>query len=320
MSSDPNIRVPRTLLTTGEGPQGPVVRLVDELVGHTPLVRLRSVGDPGGAPIYVKMENLNPSGSVRDRYLTEILERAVGAGQLVRGDSVVMAGVDDSSVSAALLSALLGVRVRVFAPEGSGQRLLQMLQRYRADIVLTSADEGLPGAIAQAAHWARQAPDRLYVDGFRREAVLGAYVGIATEIVEALAARPLGAFITSVTTGATFRHVARELRQTHPNLTVGGAVLIDAQFEELGALPNNILQRISMEQAWAMRDQVARQEGLLLGPKGAAGVALALQQQERLPADHVIVAMNPDAGQRYLGWEERTVFTSFKARHTTKIH
>lgn len=284
------------------------VERVDRLIGNTPMVRLRRLGDPDGAPIYIKMENVNPSGSMRDRYIVEILQRSVEAGVTMAGDKVALAGLDDSAISASLLAGMLGLSVHLFVPESSSHRLLKLAQRLGGQIHWTSAEGALDGAIKQAAAWAREAPDRLYVDGFRRQAVQDAYRGIANEILLTLRDRHLGAFVTSVSTGGTFRRVPLHLRESHPELYVGGAVLIDADLESLRHHERDVLEHISLERAWQMRDEVAQAEGLLLGPKGAACVALALELQGRLSPDEVIVTLNPDAGQRYLGWEDTPLF------------
>lgn len=284
------------------------VRRIDELVGQTPLVKLNRVVDEGGPDVYVKMENLNPSGSIRDRYVSEIITRAVDAGYIVAGDELAVAGIDDSSMAAALLTNLLQLHLRVFAPSHSSKRLVPLIERYGAEIVYTDEALGLNGAIDEAAAWARQGADRMYVDGYRRKAVTDSYADMAEELLEALHGRILGAFITSVTTGGTFRHVAKELRQTHPALQVGGAVLTDRDFADLKGHAYNRLRKVSLSEAWQMRDRIARQEGLLLGPKGAAAVLLAIEMRQDVPEQEAIVALNPDSGQRYLGWEQQPLF------------
>ena len=284
------------------------VERIDALIGNTPLVRLRRVVEGPGADIYVKMENTNPSGSIRDRYITEILARAIDAGQLLSGDSVALAGLDDSALAGAFLSSLLKIDLRVFAPSHSSRRLLALIERFGADIVWTDEEGGLDQAIEEAARWARGAPDRFYIDGFRREAVRDSYVTMAEELLEAFEDRQLGGFVTSVTTGGTLREVARKLRETHPDLLVGGAVLTDLEFPELEGHRYNELERFTLEQAWELRDEIARKEGLLLSPKGAVSVGLALELREDVEDDEVLVALNPDSGQRYLGWEERELF------------
>jgi cysteine synthase len=289
-------------------PSLPVLNRMDEWVGNTPLVRLQRMGKPGGAPIFVKMENLNPSGSMRDRYISEILERAAMAGSLVAGDTVALAGLDDSAASAALIAGVLGVKTQIFAPKDASRRLLPLVHRYGAKVLWTDADHGVAGAVEQAADWARQASDRMYVDSYRREAVRDAYAAIASETLQALDGHLLGAFITSVTTGGTFRHVARELRQSLPSLRVGGAVLLDVEWPSLGEHQFDQLRHFSETEVWALRDEIARKEGLLLGPKGAACVGLALELQHTVSSDEPIVALNPDSGQRYLGWENQPLF------------
>ena len=282
------------------------VHRMDELIGATPLLKLESFSTDG-ASVYVKMENANPSGSIRDRYLAEIIRRAFDAGQLVEGDDVSVAGIDDCSVSAAFLAGRLGVSLRVFAPEDSSRRLLPLGEQYGAEIEWLEAGTSWREAVEEAAEWARHSSNRMFVNGYRREAVRDSYEVIADEILESLAGKPVGAFITSVTTGGAYRQVAGELRETHPDMLVGGAVLSDRDFPSLADDNQNILQDASLEEAWEMRDRLARQAGLLVGPKGAAAVKLGLDLRKRLDPDASIVALNPDAGQRYLGWEDRAL-------------
>ena len=291
------------------------VECMAQLIGNTPMVRLRRLGDPQGAPIYLKLEQFNPSGSIRDRYIAEILQRSIDAGQMMPGDEVAIAGLDDSAVSAAFLGLRRGMSVQVFAPEDSSRRLLALTSRLGAQVRWTPAQGGIHEAVAQASAWARQGTARFYIEGFRRQAVRESYAGISGEILLALQGRPLGAFISSVSTGGTFREVSRHLRETHPAMRVAGAVLLDVDFSKLGAQPGDLLERVTMPEAWRLRDEIARREGLLLSPKGAACVALALKLQAQLDPSKVIVALNPDAGQRYLGWEQQANFSPLNPAH-----
>ncbi len=279
---------------------------LSDLVGNTPLLRLGSLGDEGGAPVYLKLENRNPSGSIRDRYVLEIIERAMAAGQLMKGDTVAIAGIDDSAISAAFIGSVLGLRVRVWAPKGSSKRLVPLIRRWGASIEWTPDEDGLEGAIATAAEWARPEPTRLYVDGYRRHAVREAYRLMAHEILRTLGGTPLGGFVTSVTTGGTYRAVDAELRQHHPMLQVGGVHLTENEFADPDR-PDGV-EEMTLAEAFEWRDRIARAEGLLVGPKGAACVKLALEMQGRVRPDQAIVALNPDAGQRYLGWETKPLY------------
>ena len=289
-----------------QNPKAVAVQSPRDLVGNTPLVRLRRMGEPDGAPIYVKLENTNPSGSIRDRYIQEIIERAHLAGQLQPGDSVAIAGIDDSSVAAAFVSSTLGLNLRVFAPSGSSRRLVPLIERWGGVVEWTADADGLAGSIREAAAWARPEPGRTYVDGFRRTAVREAYRAVAHEILRSLEGQPLGAFITSVTTGGTFRRVSAELMEENPTLLVGGVHILENEFASV-QLPDGV-REITLAETWALRDEIARSEGILLGPKGAACVKVALELQRELLPHQAIVTLNPDAGHRYLGWEHKTLF------------
>ncbi len=264
-------------------------------VGETPLLKLSRTGDLS-RPIFVKLENANPSGSIRDRYIQEIVERGLRAGQIQRGDTLVLAGIDDSAVSATYLAGVHGLNVAVFAPESSSRRLEGVIQEH-AKLFWTDDAEGLEGAVQTAAGYARESTERIYVDGYRRQAVKDAYANLAQEIVSDLGQTVLGGFVTSVTTGATFREVSRLLRARQPQLEVRGVRLIEKEFST--AEDNPFIRQAIMEDILRVRDEVLENEGLLLGPKGAACVLECLQLQPEIPEGRAVVALNPDSGSRY---------------------
>ena len=239
-----------TIMSPAVSAKLPRVQQMDELIGNTPLVRLRNLGDDDH-PIYVKMENLNPSGSMRDRYIAEIIERAFLAGQLERGDTVTLAGMNDSAVAASFIASILGLKCKIFAPSDSSKRLVLLVQRYGGTVEWTDEAAGLKGAVLSAASWARKAVDRTYVDGYRRSAVKDAYRAIASEILEALEDETLGGFVTSVTTGATFRQVSRLLRASLPTLEVRGARIVENEFAT--AEENPFIMQIELDEIWKVR-------------------------------------------------------------------
>ncbi len=277
------------------------VESMEALVGNTPLFRM---GEDDSLD-FVKLENRNPSGSMRDRYIAEIVERALHAGQIRIGDTVVLASMDDSAVAASFIASVLGLESVVFAPESSSRRLVPLVERYGARIEWIG-EATLDETAQKAAKWARSSADRFYVDGYRRMAVQDAYKSIATEILAALDGVPLGGFVTSVTTGATFREVSRLLRAKQPDLEVRGARLVENEYAT--AEENPYITQVGLAEVWSVRDEVASQMGLMLGPKGAACVMLARKLRNEVQPGRAIVALNPDAGQRYLGWENKELF------------
>jgi len=278
---------------------------LQNLIGHTPLLQLKRSIRPGLAKVFIKMESFLPSGTIRDRYLSETMERARLAGQLQENDCVSIAGLNDSAVSAAFLAAKMGVSLRIFSPKGSGERLYPRVLHYGAEVVWTTSEDGLSGAVKAASEWARKSFDRMYIDSYRRKAVKGAYRSIANEILEALDGQPLSGFVTSVTTGATFVEVSKLLKEHHPNLIVKGVTLAENDYVSCTLDEIDIM---AIEDTWSYRDEIARKEGIILGPKGAACVAIAVDLQNKVPKDSAIVALNPDSGRTYIGWEKTRLF------------
>ncbi len=298
----------------------PASRRMRQLVGSTPLLRVQTDGFPHAGdvdgthgPVYFKMEQANPTGSIRDRYLGEILGRAVAAGTLLEGDTIAVAGIDDSAVAAAFLTGQFDLELRIFAPTSESRRLLPLVEKFGADIEWLE-DTDYAEAIDAAVEWTRGASDRMFIDGYRPRAVTDAYADIADEIRNGLEELEPGAFVTSVTTGGAYRQVTGELRTSHPELVVGGAVLSDREFPSLPDDDEHVLRSVSLERAWEVRDWLAAKRGLLVGPKGAAAFSLACELQNRLDSSRTAVALNPDAGQRYLGWEGTELFSTPRGR------
>ncbi len=290
---------------------------ITSLIGETPLIEVPQIV-PGGADVLVKHEGYNPGGSVRDRTMLEIIDTAVGAGLLRRGDEIVMAGANNSAVSGAMIAHARGFKITVFEPKHPHRRLWRLLRENGVRLRLVDADLGLDGAVRQAADYVREGANRVFLDGGRRSALGGALRHIAREIVDALDGQPLGAFVTSVSTGATLKLVSQSLRGVAPNRKVVG-VRIDAPDERLPlyddvsakqALSHNDLSGfgedvlvVSESETWQMRDEVARRTGMILGPKGASALVAARRIHETIPAGSAIVALSIDGGQRYLGHE-----------------
>ena len=290
----------------------PAAHGVTSLIGHTPLIEI-----PGGAGprIYVKHEGYNPGGSIRDRTVLEILDNAAASGLLLRGDELVIAGASNSAISAVMIGNARGYPVTVFHPKGASDRLLRLVVEAGGTLKRTPAEEGTDGAVAAAA-WAQEKAGRIFIDAGRREALYDAIHHIAREILESLAGHTLAAFVTSVSTGATLRHVARELRKHTPELIVVGArikapaeraslyddVSTPISWSPLGDVTADLIDVEELD-AWRARRDLAHSCGLLLGPKGASAVIGAQRLAAWIPPDQAIVALSIDGGQRYFGAE-----------------
>jgi cysteine synthase len=293
-----------------ETPTSPVAEGVAALVGRTPLIALRRAA-PGLPAVLLKHEGCNPGGSIRDRTVQEILRSAAASGLLRRGDELVVSGATNSAVAATVLGQALGYRAVIFHHQQGPTRLLALLEQLGARLRIVPDDP-----LGEAATYARSRPGRIFIDPGRREALCDAVSHIGREIVEDLAGQPIGAFVTSFSTGATLRHVAAVLRQQSPSMRVAGVQLstplarsgyyhdvVHSVTMERRALGNSDAEHIAVSEleAWTARALLARAEGLLLGPKGAAAVLVALRLRHSLPEEATVVALSIDGGQNYQG-------------------
>ena len=292
-----------------------------DLVGRTPLVRLRRLAPVGGAEICAKLERQNPSGSVKDRPALAMIERAEREGRIGAGATIVEATSGNTGISLAMVAAVRGHRCVLVMPEDMSAARRQILRAYGAEVVLTPAAEGMAGAVARAERVVRETPNAFMPRQFENPANPDAHAeGTAEEIWRATAGR-LDAFVAGVGTGGTLTGVGRALKARCPALRViaveprGSAVLSGGApgphaIQGLGAgfvppvldaaLIDEVIQ-VSDHAADRMARRLAREEGLLVGPSAGANVHAAAEVSRRLANDRRVVTILCDGGERYLG-------------------
>lgn len=195
----------------------------------TPVVPLRD--HEGGTLVLAKLELVHPSGSTKDRIARRILLQAHREGRLHPGSLVVEASSGSTSISLAMACAVLGVRFRAVMPEGVSAERLLIIQRYGGEHELTSADEGVPGAIARTLELAATDPDVVLTDQFNNPANAAAHHdGTGAELLDQLAddaGGRLDGFVAAVGTGGTLMGVGAALRPSFPDATIARVRVAD---------------------------------------------------------------------------------------------
>src|SRR5215472_2227503 len=130
-----------------------------ELIGGTPLVRLRKLPRPGGAAVIAKVESRNPGGSVKDRIALAMIEEAERTGALKPGGTMVEPTSGNTGIGLAMVAAVKGYRLILTMPEDMSVERRRLLERFGAEIVLTPAIEGMSGAVFAAEELLREHPD-----------------------------------------------------------------------------------------------------------------------------------------------------------------
>jgi cysteine synthase len=301
-------------------PRAVIADSVLDLIGQTPLVRLRRVPRPGSATILAKLESRNPGGSVKDRIALSMIEDAERRGVLRTGATLVEPTSGNTGIGLALVAAVKGYRLILTMPEDMSLERRRLLERLGAEIQLTPAIEGMTGAVFAAEELCRAHADYVMPQQFQNPANPDAHRRTtAVEILEATDGR-LDAFVAGVGTGGTVTGVGEVLKAKRPEVRVVAVeparspVLSGGRFHVHGiqgigasfvpgifnrAVVDEIVQ-VRDEDAMAVSLRLAREEGLLVGISAGANVWAALGLAERLGPEATVVTVLCDTGERYL--------------------
>src|SRR6201987_4143983 len=308
--------------TTAVQPVSAALRVADditELMGNTPMLRLRRVARPGWAAIYAKLEFLNPGGSVKDRAALGMILDAEQRGILKPGSTIVEATAGNTGVGLALVGVNRGYRVVLFVPEGFAEEKCILMRGFGATVIRTPEAEGMSGAIRRALAMAKEDPNAFAALQFENQAnPQFHYETTAAEIWEQMDGR-VDAFVAGVGTGGTFTGVARFLKEQNPAiLTVAvetqGSVLQGGEpgphkVEGIGVsfVPKTFSRehcdeiiRVMDPEAFAMVRRLAAEEGVLAGSSAGAVIHAAVETAKRLGAGKRVATIIPDSAERYL--------------------
>jgi cysteine synthase B len=303
------------------------VESVARLVGNTPLVRLRRVGDGlPGVRIYVKCEFANPGGSVKDRPALRMIETALAEGRLGAGRTVVDSTSGNTGVAYAWICAALGIPCALVMPANVSAARKRIVRAFGAEIVISDPLEGSDGAIRKVRELVAAEPGRwFYPDQYGNEENPRAHeLGTAVEIAEALDGE-VAAFVAGIGTGGTVMGTCRGLRRLAPGvrcLAVEPAEPLHG-LEGLKHMASSIVPAIYREaeldgklsiptaEGWEMAERLGREEGLRVGHSAGAAVAGALAVARRMAEAGErgnVVTVLPDRADRYFEprrWERR---------------
>lgn len=296
-------------------------RDIGELIGGTPLVRLRGITRRTGATVLGKLESFNPGGSVKDRIALAMLDAAEREGRIRPGGVVVEPTSGNTGIALALLCASRGYRLVLVMPESMSRERRALMRAYGAELELTPAGEGMSGAIRRAEEIAASLPGAFVPQQFRNAANPEAHRRTTAEEIWRDTEGSLDVFVAGVGTGGTVTGVGRALKSRRPGLRIvavepeASAVLsgrpagahpiqgIGAGFvpEVLDPTVIDEVITVSGEAAFTAARRLAREEGVLAGASSGAAAAAAERVAGR-PGNvgRLVVVVLPDTGERYL--------------------
>jgi cysteine synthase len=294
-----------------------------DAIGRTPLVRLRPVA-PDAADVLVKLEFFNPTGSYKDRMALAMIEGAEARGALAPGMRVVEFTGGSTGSSLAMVCAAKGYPFVVLSSDAFAREKLQTMAAFGADVRIVPSEGGkvTPSLFdrfrEQIAVLAAE-PNTFWTDQFHNEDAIGGYMGIGRELLEQTGGH-VDVFCGAVGTGGMLHGVAKALREggsrarivalepaSSPALTEGRGGAHRIEGIGTGSVPPHMLGKpydearaIDENDARAVAQRLAREEGLLVGTSSGLNVAAAMALAREVGPGKVVATVAVDTGLKYL--------------------
>ncbi|WP_129044628.1 cysteine synthase A [Companilactobacillus metriopterae] len=296
------------------------VNSITELIGNTPMVKLQNNDPQNMADIFVKLEFFNPGGSVKDRIALSMIEKAEKDGKLKKGDTIVEPTSGNTGIGLSLVASAKGYKIVIFMPETMSVERRKIMQGYGAELVLTPGSEGMSGAIKRTSEYAEE-NDAFMPMQFENPANPEVHeLTTAQEIIKDFKNENIDAFVAGVGTGGTLSGVGHGLKKVYPDVQIYALEASESpllkegttgphkiQGISAGIIPDTLDQNVyediievSSTQAIKTAQEVAREEGLLVGISSGANIFGAKEIAKKLGAGKIVVTTAADNGERYL--------------------
>ena len=292
-----------------------------ELIGNTPLVKLNRIAKDTACKVYVKIESQNPGGSVKDRVGLSMILEAEKQGQINKNTVLIEPTSSNTGIGLALVCAVKGYKVILTMPESMSLERRRLLKAYGAELVLTPANEGIPGTIKKAQELVAQNPNAVLLQQFQNPAnpkihreTTGPELWKATD-------GQIDILVAGVGTGGTITGISEYIKKLKPSFkavavepsespVLSGGKAAPHRIQGIGAgfkpdilrteLLDEVVQ-VNYEDSQKIARLLAKQEGILAGVSSGAALFVALQVAKREEnKNKTVVVILPDTGERYL--------------------
>ena len=294
-------------------------RSILDLIGSTPVIKLRTLPGKNDAEVWAKMESFNPGGSVKDRICLSMIETAEREGKLRPGATLVEPTSGNTGIGLALIAAVKGYRLILTMPDTMSEERRSLLTAYGARLILTPDTKGMGGAIHKAEELVEERADYFMPQQFNNPA--NPEIHRRTTAAELLKQfKRIDAFVAGIGTGGTITGVGEVLKQKMKHVRIcavepAASPVISGgepgyhKIQGIGAgfipavLNRDILDEVigvSDQDAVAYSRRLASEEGILVGISSGATCCAALKVAKALGKGHVVVTVFADKGEHYL--------------------
>jgi cysteine synthase A len=306
-----------------------MARLFDDItqtIGRTPLVRINRI-IKSHATVYAKLEFFNPLSSVKDRIGVSMIQAGIDSGKITKDTEIIEPTSGNTGIALAFVAAAKGLKLTLTMPESMSMERRSLLRALGANLVLTPAAKGMPGAIAEAEELAKKTPNSFVPQQFANPANPEIHrKTTAVEIWEDTDGKA-DVLISGIGTGGTITGVAEVIKAKKPDFKAIAVEPVDSpvitqtrageerkpgphKIQGIGAgfIPDNVnmdiiddVVRVSNDDAFAWARRASREEGLLCGISSGAALCAANEVAQRPESKgKMIIAILPSCGERYL--------------------
>ncbi|MGY6208917.1 PLP-dependent cysteine synthase family protein [Cytobacillus firmus] len=292
---------------------------VKELIGHTPLVKIKHYAIPQGVNVFAKLEYFNPGGSVKDRLGQKLIQTAIKDGLLPEDGAVIEPTAGNTGIGLALAAIGKKIKIICVVPQRFSIEKQELMKALGAEVVNTPTEEGMEGAIKKAKELLKKIPNSYSPQQFSNENnTLTYYETLGPEIYEELDGK-IDIFAAGAGTGGTFMGCARYLKEKNPKIKTvivepEGSILNGGKagphrtegigmeflppYMEIGLF--DAIHTISDKDAFKRVKELALLQGYLVGSSSGSAFEAVLREAENAPPGTNILTIFPDSSERYL--------------------
>lgn len=299
---------------------------IDQLIGHTPLLRLKKTEEQLKlkAKLIVKLEYFNPGGSVKDRVALAMIEQAVRQGKLDKDTVIIEPTSGNTGIGIASVATARGYKAIIVMPETMSVERQKLIKAYGAELVLTEGSKGMSGAIAKADELAKEYGKAIIAGQFINPANPRAHYDTTAREIWQDTDGEVDIFVAGVGTGGTLSGVGKYLKEQNADIKVVAVEPLSSPMISQGKAGAHKIQGIGagfipatldvniFDEVIAVADgdamdaarELGKREGVLVGISSGAALWAAIELAKRDEnVGKTIVAVMPDTGERYLSTE-----------------
>ncbi|MFA5406568.1 MAG: cysteine synthase family protein [Candidatus Nanoarchaeia archaeon] len=305
-------------------------RSIIDLIGNTPVVRIKngflkeqsslgaktdSFTRKENVELLIKLEGMNPSGSIKDVAALYMILDAEKKGRLKQGDTIIESTSGNTGISLAMIAAVKGYKIKLVMPENASEERKKIMRGYGAELILTPANQGVDGAIMKARELVKEDSSLVYLNQYDNPANwLGHYYITGNEVWRQTNGH-ITHLVAGIGTGGTIMGAGKRLKELDSEVKIIGVEPVRghhiqglknmSESRQPGIYDESMLDEkimVNDDEAFKAARWLAREHGLLVGMSTGAAVSAAIRIAEGLDYG-VIVVISPDNGFKYLSTE-----------------